>query len=545
MGARHSRVLAVAALHLAPAAALHLAPVRSQILLQPRVAVARHVAAAMHSNAGKVTSATPRKTNLYGMRDAELKAFLVEAGEKKFRLKQIKDFIYGEHPAEAIEEMHTLPKKLRQRLSEQTTLGSMEIAHEQVSSDGTRKRLWRCHDGSLIEAVLMPYATQRRTACISSQVGCAMGCTFCATGQMGFSRDLSEDEIFEQAARFSSELRAKGERLSNFVFMGMGEPFRNYDNVIGAARRIMSDLGIGARHITISTVGVVPNIIRFADECKANDLQISLAISLHESDDAKRSAIMPVNRKHKIDELLDACKYYVDSTGRRISFEWALIAGQNDDAVSALDLAERLTARGLQGAAKVRAGALVLLTLHTRYMCSTRYVLCRMWAPLNRPHALGCARRVPTAWSRMTPLRPPPSLGDAVSLQPHTALVPRCSATSTSYRSTRPRGSTVSRRACRAPRSLSVLSRSTASPRRCACGAGSTLTRAVGSWRRRRVRRWRQNGSRRSSFDNRARKSSGRPARAMRRRGGSSCCLRRAAASVLMRTSCARGSGRG
>ena len=300
------------------------------------------------------------RVNLYGLRDDEMAATLDEWGEKKFRLKQLREFMYGEKPAVSIDEMHTLPKSLRTKLATHAMLGEMEVAHEVHSRDGTRKRLWRCHDGALIESVLMPYDSGRRTACISSQVGCAMGCTFCATGQMGFSRDLSEAEIFEQAARFSTELRAKGERLSNVVFMGMGEPFRNYDAVLGAARRIIKDLGIGARHVTISTVGVVPNILKFADECKATDMQISLAISLHEADDAKRSKIMPVNRKHQIDELLDACKYYVDTSGRRISFEWALIAGHNDDADSARELANRLSQRGLQGAAKVHVNLIPL-----------------------------------------------------------------------------------------------------------------------------------------------------------------------------------------
>jgi len=234
--------------------------------------------------------------------------------------------------------MHNLPKALRQRLREHTTLGEMCVETEQHSRDGTRKRLWRCADGSLIESVLMPYADKRRTACISSQVGCAMGCTFCATGQMGFKRDLSEAEIFEQAARFSAELKAKDERLSNVVFMGMGEPFRNYDAVIGVTKRLMSELGIGARHITISTVGLAPQVRRFADE----GLEVSLAISLHEANDARRSAIMPVNRRYDLEELLDACRYYVRQSGRRISFEWALIAGQNDDAASARELAELL-----------------------------------------------------------------------------------------------------------------------------------------------------------------------------------------------------------
>ena len=238
--------------------------------------------------------------------------------------------------------MHNLPKALRHKLLEHATLGEMRIAHQQESKDGTRKRLWRCHDDALIESVLMPYSDKRRTACISSQVGCAMGCTFCATGQMGFTRDLTETEIFEQAARFASELREKDERLSNIVFMGMGEPFRNYDAVLGAARRIMRDLGIGARHITISTVGLVPQIRRFADECAETGLEIKLAISLHEADDIKRSSIMPVNRKHDLSELMDACQYYVKQSGRRLTFEWALIAGQNDDVETAAELARLL-----------------------------------------------------------------------------------------------------------------------------------------------------------------------------------------------------------
>ena len=286
----------------------------------------------------------PRK-NLYGLSQHELESVLKTWGQPKFRAKQIRGFLYDK-PAASIDDMHNLPKALRARLLEETSLGEMTVATEQRSVDGTCKRLWRCHDGALIESVLMPYNDRRRTACISSQVGCAMGCTFCATGQMGFKRDLTEAEIFEQAARFSAELRAKDERLSNIVFMGMGEPFRNYDAVLGAARRIMSELGIGARHLTISTVGIVPQIRRFADECAETGLEIKLAISLHESDDAARSAIMPVNRRHDLAELLDACRYYVQQSGRRISFEWALIAGRNDDAESAGRLAELL--RGIK-----------------------------------------------------------------------------------------------------------------------------------------------------------------------------------------------------
>jgi len=294
-----------------------------------------------------MTVVESRRVNLYSLDDAGLDTLVADIGQPKYRAKQIKAWLYGETPAASIGEMTNLPKALRAQLEEHATLGSMEVAAEQVSRDGTRKRLWRCTDGSLIESVLMPYDTRRRTACISSQVGCAMGCTFCATGQMGFRRDLTEGEIFEQVARFAAELRLKDERLSNVVFMGMGEPFRNYDAVMGAVRRIMRDLGIGARHITISTVGLVPEIRRLADEIGTGDLgEIKLAISLHESSDAARSALMPVNRKYDLETLLDACRYYVDTTGRRISFEWALIAGRNDDMGSARALAAKL--RGIK-----------------------------------------------------------------------------------------------------------------------------------------------------------------------------------------------------
>ena len=295
-------------------------------------------------------SSPSSKHNLLGLSEPELTALVVDNyNQPKFRAKQLHEWMY-EKGVTDFDAMANLPKNFRAQLSAEAACGTMEISHERVSGDGTRKRLWRCDDGALIESVLMPYNDGRRTACISSQVGCAMGCTFCATGQMGFGRDLSEGEIFEQAARFALELQAEGERLSNVVFMGMGEPFRNYDAVIGAARRIMGELGVGARHITISTVGIVPNIKRYADEERSGGQPLpELAISLHQSDDASRSAIMPVNRKHDIDELLEACAYYGSKTGRRISFEWALIAGQNDDVPTARRLGERLAAvRGLK-----------------------------------------------------------------------------------------------------------------------------------------------------------------------------------------------------
>jgi 23S rRNA (adenine2503-C2)-methyltransferase len=265
-------------------------------------------------------------TNLYSLSFDQIKDLLATWNEPGFRAKQLWDWLYNQRVS-TFEEMKNLPKGLREHLEAETQLGTLELVTEQVSQkDGTRKRLYRLPDGQLIESVLMPYDDDRRTACISTQAGCAMGCVFCATGQMGFARHLSSTEIFEQAMRFARELQQEGERLSNVVFMGMGEPFHNYDATLAAARRLMDDLGIGARHITISTVGLVPQITRFADE----GLQITLAISLHKADDAERSELMPINRKWSLGELIESCRYYVAKTGRRVTFEWAAIAGQND-----------------------------------------------------------------------------------------------------------------------------------------------------------------------------------------------------------------------
>ena len=165
-----------------------------------------------------------------------------------------------------------------------------------------------------------------------------MGCVFCATGQMGFSRQLSSAEIFEQAQIFSTELKKTNQRLSNVVFMGMGEPLANYDNVLAAVRRLNTDLGIGARHITISTVGLAPRIRKLAEE----NIQVGLAVSLHQTTDAKRSALMPVNKRYPIPELLEACRYYIERTNRRISFEWALIRGDTDTEETAHELGRLL-----------------------------------------------------------------------------------------------------------------------------------------------------------------------------------------------------------
>ena len=217
--------------------------------------------------------------NLYRLNRSELEDFVTGLGEERYRARQIWDWMY-ERRVDRFDAMTNLPATLIARLRETATLGSLELVARQQSRDGTEKRLHRLVDGQLIESVLMPYDDDRMTACISSQAGCAMGCVFCATGQMGFGRNLDASEIFEQAMIFARELAGRGERLSNVVFMGMGEPFHNYDATLAAVRQLMTRLHIGARHITISTVGLAPQIRRFADE----NLQVNLAVSLHKTD---------------------------------------------------------------------------------------------------------------------------------------------------------------------------------------------------------------------------------------------------------------------
>jgi 23S rRNA (adenine2503-C2)-methyltransferase len=275
--------------------------------------------------------------NLYAMTQADLEVLMGSWTQPSFRAKQIWQWVHDKG-VRSFQQMSNLPKGLRVRLTEETVLGTLEVAAEQQSEDGTIKRLYRLTDGQLIEAVLMPYNDGRRTACISSQAGCAMGCVFCATGQMGFARHLSSTEIFEQAKLLADELKLKGERLSNVVFMGMGEPLHNYDAVVEAVHRLNRDLGIGMRHITVSTVGLVPAIRRLADE----GIQITLAISLHAANDADRSALIPVNKRWPLPTLIDACRHYVDTTNRRISFEWALINGRTDQPEHAAELGRLL-----------------------------------------------------------------------------------------------------------------------------------------------------------------------------------------------------------
>ncbi|MGD9798623.1 MAG: 23S rRNA (adenine(2503)-C(2))-methyltransferase RlmN, partial [Acidimicrobiia bacterium] len=255
----------------------------------------------------------------------------VLAGEPGYRVGQVWDGLHRRLAEPA--EMTDLPARLR------ATLGpalppALDAAAESVSADGeTVKWLWRLADGALVETVLMHYA-DRTTVCVSSQAGCAMGCGFCATGQAGFERHLTVGEIVEQVVRAAR--RAAPRRLSNVVLMGMGEPLANYDRTWGAVRRLHDDLGISARHITVSTVGIVPGIRRLAGE----DLPVNLAVSLHAADDALRDELVPVNRRYPLADLMAACRAYLAAKGRRLSFEWALIAGVNDRLADAIRLAE-------------------------------------------------------------------------------------------------------------------------------------------------------------------------------------------------------------
>lgn len=275
--------------------------------------------------------------NYYTTTEDELKELFKSWNEPTFRIKQLHHWVY-EKGVNNFDDMKDLPKSLRQKLRETLSIGSLKLISEQISKDGTKKRAYGLHDGQIIESVLMPYNDGRRTACISSQAGCGMGCVFCATGQMGFSRQLTSAEIFEQAQQFSLELKQQNERLSNVVFMGMGEPLANYNNVIEAVHRISRELGIGMRHITLSTVGIAPRIKKLADE----GLQVGLAISLHQATNEKRSSLMPVNKHYPIEELLEACREYIDKTNRRVSFEWALIRNETDTEETAHNLGNLL-----------------------------------------------------------------------------------------------------------------------------------------------------------------------------------------------------------
>jgi 23S rRNA (adenine2503-C2)-methyltransferase len=276
----------------------------------------------------------PPRTDLYGMTRPELAALAASWGFSGAHAARLWKYLYL-GLAEASDPLSEIPARVRARLSAETRIGALPVSVETVSSDGfTRKYLLGLPDGERIESVLMRYAG-RETACVSSQAGCAMGCVFCATGQMGYRRHLTAGEIVSQVVHVSRALRATGEprRLRNVVFMGMGEPLHNYDAVMRAADilRDPSGLGLAADRITLSTVGVVPGIRRMADEARP----IHLAVSLHAATQEERAALVPVARRWPLDELMDACRHFCARLDRRIFFEWTLIGGRNDSAAHA------------------------------------------------------------------------------------------------------------------------------------------------------------------------------------------------------------------
>ena len=268
---------------------------------------------------------TSEKYCVYDLSHKELIGLLEELGQPKFRTKQIEEWLW-QRGAQSFDEMTNLPKTLREKLGTVARVCVVEEIARQLSSDGTRKYLLKLFDGARVECVGMP-SGEKLAVCVSTQAGCAMGCAFCATGKLGFARSLTTAEIYSQVTHV---MRDFGQRVSSVVLMGQGEPFLNYEAVLAAMRRMNADagLGIGARHITVSTCGILPAIARFANEPE----QFTLAMSLHSANQKTRDYLMPGVKQFSLLRLYDVMGTYCDKTGRRPSYEYALIAGVNDTA---------------------------------------------------------------------------------------------------------------------------------------------------------------------------------------------------------------------
>ena len=281
------------------------------------------------------------KTDIRSLSLEELKAWFKEQGEKPFRAGQLYRWMH-QKLAGSFDEMTNLSKSLREKLAEETeytVLKPVEILTSEI--DGTQKYLFELKDGNVIESVLMKYH-HGNSVCISSQVGCRMGCRFCASTIGGKKRDLTVSEMLEEVYEIQ---KISGERVSNLVLMGTGEPLDNYDNVRKFIQLLTDENGlhISQRNVTLSTCGIVPNIRRLADE----ELQITLALSLHASSQEKREKLMPIAKQYELSEVMDVCRYYHDKTGRRLTFEYSLVGGVNDHAEDARELADLL--KGLNG----------------------------------------------------------------------------------------------------------------------------------------------------------------------------------------------------
>ena len=270
-------------------------------------------------------------TDIKSMNMEELKELMVQIGEKPFRAKQIYGWLH-EHLVTSYDEMANIPKSLKEKLKEYpiTVLEELDVQTSKV--DGTRKYLFRLSDGNMIESVLMRYK-YGNSVCISSQAGCRMGCRFCASTIGGLTRNLLPSEMLDQIYRIQTSI---GERISNVVVMGTGEPLDNYDNLLRFIHILTEDGGIhiSQRNLTVSTCGIVPRMRELAEK----KLQITLALSLHASSQEKRLALMPVANKYELSEVIDACRYYFEKTGRRVTFEYSLVAGVNDTDTDAAEL---------------------------------------------------------------------------------------------------------------------------------------------------------------------------------------------------------------
>ncbi len=280
------------------------------------------------------------KPSIYGLTIDELAGWLTERGQKKFRAEQIWDWLYRKR-ARSFSEMSNLNKECLALLEENFALGTIDLQLKQVAKDGTVKFLFRLRDGNLIETVLMRQA-YGLSVCVTTQVGCNIGCSFCASGLLRKVRNLEAAEIVEQLlqVQFFLDEAGKGERVSHVVVMGIGEPFDNFDNMIRFVKVINhpKGLAIGARHITVSTSGIVPKIYEFADL----DLQVNLAISLHAPNNELRSSIMKINRAYPIEKIMEAMDYYLKKTNRRVTIEYILLKDVNDHVEEARQLAELL-----------------------------------------------------------------------------------------------------------------------------------------------------------------------------------------------------------
>jgi 23S rRNA (adenine2503-C2)-methyltransferase len=331
------------------------------------------------------------KPLIYDLDLPALEKYLVDQGEPPFRANQIWRGIYQSLWTKP-EQFTNLPNSLRYKLEEGFTWRNLDPGKSMESTSGeTLKTLFYLPGKEAIEAVLMIY-NHRNTLCISTQAGCALGCVFCATGQMGFQRHLSNGEIIEQVLYFSRYLSSSGKKTTNVVFMGMGEPFLNHQNTMAAIQTLNHPGGfnLGQRRFTISTVGIIPGIRRFTRQ----DSQVNLAISLHAADNELRSSLVPVNRKYPLSELMLACLEYVEKTNRRISFEWALINGLNDTEEQAMKLAGLLKPFRRAGSQLCHVNLISLNPTHNYHKPATPAIKARSFKDTLENHGIPCTIRL-------------------------------------------------------------------------------------------------------------------------------------------------------